>query len=147
MLTHSTFKGLEKLSKAQEVCARGVNIKLKKIGNVLTFRCRSTSAAGERFCKLYPANTWGVRGGGRLSLSVLSASMVETVQDRISRGYFCRMPCTSRSTPFGQERRSACRLWAASISVSCRLLRPDSSSRLRLSSARAGLVGTSPCVG
>lgn len=99
-------------------------------------------------CKLhYPANIWGVRGGGRLSLSTLLASIAETVRGAICRGYFSRMSFTSRWTPSGQERRSACMLWAASISASCRLLSPDSSSRLWLSWARTGLVAVTPSAG
>lgn len=92
----------------------------------------------------YPANTWGVSGGGRLSLSMLLASMAETVQ---VSGYFSRMSFTSRWTLSVQESRSAWRLWAASITFSCRLLMVDSCSRLWLSWARTGLVAATPAPG
>lgn len=92
-------------------------------------------------CRLhYPANTWGLRGGGRLSLSALLASMAETGHDMTSSGYFSRILCTSLCTLSDQDWRSACRLRAASISDSCRPLRPDSSSRLWLSWVSTGLA-------
>lgn len=116
-------------------------------GNELTFKSRSTHTVCEMFLSCYPANTCGVRGGGRLSLSTLLASIAETVRGRISNGYFSRMSFTSCCTPAGQERRSACKLWAASISISWRLLRPDKSSRLWLSWARTGLVAVTPGAG
>ena len=86
-------------------------------------------------------------GDGRFSLSMLFASMAETVEGGITSGYFSKISFTSRCTLWGQERRSAWRLWAASTRASCRLLRLDNSSRFWLSCTKTGLVAVTSAPG